>query len=121
VIVSGVEGTSGVGTAASLSHPKSPKICSCRLLATYTLPFATVGTRLALVAMACVQVPAGANHNCCVRLDAEYARRMTGVPGSLSDEERFAIEGIYYLIATGELEKAAQTYELWRLMNCGRR
>jgi len=29
--------------------PNSPKICSCRLLATYTLPLATVGTRFALL------------------------------------------------------------------------
>jgi eukaryotic-like serine/threonine-protein kinase len=32
----------------------------------------------------------------------------------VSDRERFSIEAAYYLIWTGELEKAAQTYELWR-------
>jgi eukaryotic-like serine/threonine-protein kinase len=32
----------------------------------------------------------------------------------VSERERFSIEAAYYLIWTGELEKAAQTYELWR-------
>ena len=32
----------------------------------------------------------------------------------VSDRERFSIEAAYYLIWTGQLEKAAQTYELWR-------
>jgi eukaryotic-like serine/threonine-protein kinase len=32
----------------------------------------------------------------------------------VSDRERFSIEAAYYLIWTGELEKAAQTYELWQ-------
>jgi DNA-binding winged helix-turn-helix (wHTH) protein/tetratricopeptide (TPR) repeat protein len=31
-----------------------------------------------------------------------------------SERERFSIEGYYYLVATGELEKAAQVYELWQ-------
>jgi len=37
-----------------------------------------------------------------------YELRLT-----VSDRERLSIEGTYYLIWTGELEKAAQTYELW--------
>ena len=32
----------------------------------------------------------------------------------MSERERFSIEGNYYLGATGELEKAAQTFELWK-------
>jgi tetratricopeptide (TPR) repeat protein len=32
---------------------------------------------------------------------------------TVSDRERLSIEGTYYLIWTGELEKAAETYELW--------
>jgi tetratricopeptide (TPR) repeat protein len=32
----------------------------------------------------------------------------------VSERERFFIEGSYYLNATGELEKATQTYELWQ-------
>jgi tetratricopeptide (TPR) repeat protein len=32
----------------------------------------------------------------------------------VSERERLGIEGVYYLQATGELEKTAQTYEMWR-------
>jgi tetratricopeptide (TPR) repeat protein len=32
----------------------------------------------------------------------------------VSERERFFIEGNYYLFGTGEMEKAAQTYELWQ-------
>ena len=32
----------------------------------------------------------------------------------MSERERFRIEASYYLTATGELEKAAQVYELWQ-------
>jgi hypothetical protein len=32
----------------------------------------------------------------------------------LLERERFQIEARYYLDVTGELEKAAQTYELWK-------
>jgi tetratricopeptide (TPR) repeat protein len=32
----------------------------------------------------------------------------------VSERERFSIESFYYLSVTGELEKAAQTYELWQ-------
>ncbi len=32
----------------------------------------------------------------------------------MSERERFSIEANYYLYATGELEKAAQIYELWQ-------
>jgi serine/threonine protein kinase/tetratricopeptide (TPR) repeat protein len=38
-----------------------------------------------------------------------YVRR-----GKVSERERFTIEANYYILATGELEKAAQTYELWQ-------
>jgi tetratricopeptide (TPR) repeat protein len=31
----------------------------------------------------------------------------------VSERERFRISGTYYLLATGELEKAIQTYEMW--------
>ena len=45
---------------------------------------------------------------------AEYARKAYDLREKVSERERFAIEGFYYTVATGELEKAAQTYELWR-------
>src|SRR5271157_3164713 len=45
---------------------------------------------------------------------AENARKAYELREKVSERERFGIEGIYYLIATGELQKAAQTYELWR-------
>jgi tetratricopeptide (TPR) repeat protein len=32
----------------------------------------------------------------------------------VSDRERFGIEGLYYLSAVGDLEKAEQTYDLWQ-------
>ncbi|HKT48065.1 MAG TPA: protein kinase [Candidatus Acidoferrales bacterium] len=44
---------------------------------------------------------------------AEYARKAYDLREKVSERERFTIEGFYYLIATGDLEKAAQTYELW--------
>jgi tetratricopeptide (TPR) repeat protein len=44
----------------------------------------------------------------------ENARKAYGLRGKVSERERFWIEGSYYLYATGELEKAAQTYELWQ-------
>ena len=31
----------------------------------------------------------------------------------MSEREKFRISGTYYLLATGELEKAIQAYELW--------
>jgi len=45
---------------------------------------------------------------------AEYARKAYDLREKVSERERFVIEGSYYLDATGELEKAAQTYELWK-------
>ena len=45
---------------------------------------------------------------------AENARKAYDLREKVSERERFYIEGNYYLIATGELEKAAQTYELWQ-------
>ncbi len=45
---------------------------------------------------------------------AEYARRAYGLREKVSDRERFYIEAHYYDEATGELEKAAQVYELWK-------
>ena len=44
---------------------------------------------------------------------AEYARKAYELREKVSERERFSIEGFYYTVATGELEKAAQTYELW--------
>jgi serine/threonine protein kinase/tetratricopeptide (TPR) repeat protein len=44
---------------------------------------------------------------------AENARKAYGLREKVSERERFWIDGAYYLNATGELEKAAQTYELW--------
>ena len=45
---------------------------------------------------------------------AEYARKAYDLREKVSERERFSIEGNYYSFATGELEKAAQTYELWQ-------
>jgi tetratricopeptide (TPR) repeat protein len=45
---------------------------------------------------------------------AEYIRKAYDLREKVSERERFSIEGIYYQQVTGELEKAAQTYELWR-------
>ena len=45
---------------------------------------------------------------------AEYARKAYELREKVSERERFSIEGNYYLGATGELEKAAQTFELWK-------
>jgi eukaryotic-like serine/threonine-protein kinase len=45
---------------------------------------------------------------------AEYARKAYDLREKVSERERFSIGGWYYLIATGELDKAAQTYELWK-------
>jgi DNA-binding winged helix-turn-helix (wHTH) protein/tetratricopeptide (TPR) repeat protein len=45
---------------------------------------------------------------------AENARRAYELREKVSERERFLIEGNYYLYATGELEKAAQTFELWQ-------
>jgi len=45
---------------------------------------------------------------------AENIRKAYDLRGKVSDRERFTIEGAYYVIATGELEKAAQTFELWQ-------
>jgi serine/threonine protein kinase/DNA-binding winged helix-turn-helix (wHTH) protein/tetratricopeptide (TPR) repeat protein len=45
---------------------------------------------------------------------AENARKAYDLREKVSERERFSIEGRYYMIATGEMEKAAQTYELWQ-------
>ena len=45
---------------------------------------------------------------------AESARKAYELREKVSERERFQIEGQYYNIATGELEKAAQVYELWQ-------
>jgi tetratricopeptide (TPR) repeat protein/predicted Ser/Thr protein kinase len=47
-------------------------------------------------------------------LTAEYARKAYELRDKVSDGERFSIVGFYYFGATGELEKATQTYELWQ-------
>jgi tetratricopeptide (TPR) repeat protein len=45
---------------------------------------------------------------------ADTARRAYDLREKVSERERLGIEGVYYLQATGELEKAAQTYEMWQ-------
>ena len=45
---------------------------------------------------------------------AESARKAYDLREKVSERERFTIEGTYYFSATGELEKAAQTFELWQ-------
>jgi Tfp pilus assembly protein PilF/predicted Ser/Thr protein kinase len=49
-----------------------------------------------------------------VGLAGEYARKAYSLREKVSERERFSIEAFYYWNATGELEKAAQTYELWQ-------
>ena len=44
---------------------------------------------------------------------AEYARQAYDLREKVSERERFQIEAFYYLVTTGELDKAAQTFELW--------
>ena len=44
----------------------------------------------------------------------ENARKAYELREKVSERERFNIEGNYYFYATGELEKGAQTLELWR-------
>ena len=44
----------------------------------------------------------------------EYALKAYDLREKVSERERFSIEGFYYLETTGELEKAAQTFELWK-------
>ena len=45
---------------------------------------------------------------------AENARKAYELREKVSERERLSIEANYYLTATGELEKAAQTYGLWQ-------
>ena len=46
-------------------------------------------------------------------LATENLRKAYDLRDRVSERERFRISGSYYLLATGELEKAIQTYELW--------
>jgi serine/threonine protein kinase len=45
---------------------------------------------------------------------AEYARKAYDLREKVSERERLDIEAFYYVRVTGELEKAAQTYELYQ-------
>jgi tetratricopeptide (TPR) repeat protein len=45
---------------------------------------------------------------------AQNARKAYNLRAKVTDRERFSIEGYYYTYATGELDKAAQSYELWQ-------
>ncbi|HXP61474.1 MAG TPA: tetratricopeptide repeat protein, partial [Dongiaceae bacterium] len=47
-------------------------------------------------------------------LGAENARKAYELREKVSEWERFFIEGLYYGCVTGELEKAAQTVDLWQ-------
>jgi len=47
-------------------------------------------------------------------LSADNMRKAYELRGRLSERERLYLESHYYHVATGELEKAAQTYELWK-------
>ncbi len=44
---------------------------------------------------------------------SENLRKAYDLRDKVSDRERFRISANYYLLATGELEKAIQTYEIW--------
>jgi eukaryotic-like serine/threonine-protein kinase len=45
---------------------------------------------------------------------AEAARKAYSLRDRVSERERFPIMTDYYLVVTGQLDKAAQTYEMWR-------
>src|SRR5215475_11955901 len=45
---------------------------------------------------------------------AENARKAFEQREEVSERERFHIESVYYFFTTGELDKAAQVYELWQ-------
>ena len=45
---------------------------------------------------------------------AEYGQKAYDLRDRVSEREKFSIEGFYYLVMTGELEKATQTFELWK-------
>jgi serine/threonine protein kinase/tetratricopeptide (TPR) repeat protein len=45
---------------------------------------------------------------------AEYLHKAYDLREEVSERERFLIEGYYHFWGTGEMEKAAQTYELWQ-------
>ena len=45
---------------------------------------------------------------------AENARKAYELREKVSERERFHIESIYYMVVTGEIEKAIQNNELWR-------
>jgi eukaryotic-like serine/threonine-protein kinase len=47
-------------------------------------------------------------------LAAEYGRKAYELREKVSERERFSVEGFYYFNVTGELEKAARTFELWQ-------
>jgi serine/threonine protein kinase/tetratricopeptide (TPR) repeat protein len=49
-----------------------------------------------------------------IQWSAANVRKAYELREKVSERERFFIEGNYYFSATGELEKAAQTYELWQ-------
>ena len=46
-------------------------------------------------------------------LATDNLRKAYDLRDKVSEREKFRISGSYYLLATGELEKAIQTYELW--------
>jgi len=49
-----------------------------------------------------------------VERQQENARKAYDLRGKVSERERLFIEAIYYMSATGELDKAAAVYELWQ-------
>jgi tetratricopeptide (TPR) repeat protein len=44
----------------------------------------------------------------------EYARKAYELREKVSERERFSIDSIYYVSTTGDLGKAAQTFEMWQ-------
>ena len=46
-------------------------------------------------------------------LGAAYLKKAFDLRDRVTEREKFHIAGLYYSIATGELEKSNQTYELW--------
>ena len=48
------------------------------------------------------------------KLSHDYGRKAYQLRDTVTERERFAIESSYYVNVTGELDKAASTYELWQ-------
>jgi serine/threonine protein kinase/tetratricopeptide (TPR) repeat protein len=65
-------------------------------------------------AMAYVGLGAGYSNLNQPSLGANYLKKAFDLRDRVTEREKFFITSLYYILATGELEKANQTYELWK-------